>query len=1051
PPRLGVEATVGDMFARPVLADFARGLAAAAPAKADAIERVDRTRSVPLSFAQQRLWFLEQLGGLGSTYHVPLRLRLRGALDRGALVGALDRIVARHEALRTTFPAVDGEPVQRIASADESAFRVVEHDLRGAADAEGALLRLVAEEENAPFDLEHGPLVRGRLVRMAGEDHVLLLTMHHVVSDGWSAGVLYRELGALYAAFVRGDADPLAALPIQYADYAAWHRRRADGAVLEAQAQYWTQALAGAPELLELPADRPRPARQDFDGATVAVELDEALTAALKALSQRHGATPFMTLLAGWAALLGRLSGQDDVVVGTPSANRGRAEVEELIGFFVNTLPVRVDLSERPTAAELLERVKTRALEAQRHQDIPLEQVVERLRPARSLAYTPLFQVMFAWEDALGAVELPGLEAGATVADANTAKFDLSLALGEEGGRITGTLNYATALFDRATVERYVGYLRRLLQGMAADERQPVGRIALMSGAERLRVVEAWNGTDAAHPAPACVHALFEAQVGQAPGALALVSGDERLTYAELNARANRLAHRLRALGVGPDARVGICVERGAGMVVALLGVLKAGGAYVPLDPAHPDDRLRHVLQDSAPAALLAQAATAGRFAWAGVPLVAMDADEAWWADQPETEPEGTGVHPRHLAYVIYTSGSTGRPKGVMVEHHSVCQQVAAVRQVFGLRPGERSLQFASVTFDASVEEIFGALLSGCTLVLRGEDWIDDAGAFWARCRAHGVNVMDLPTRFWQLLAADPRPLPACVRLVVIGGEAVEASALSAWFAAGGHRPRLLNTYGPTESTVNATFGEVAADPAAWRSIGRPVPHTRAYLLDAYGQPVPQGVTGEIHVAGGQVARGYLGRPGLTAERFVPDPFGAPGARLYRTGDLGRWRADGTIEFAGRNDFQVKIRGFRIELGEIEARLAEHPAVREAVVLVREDAPGDRRLVAYHVGGDAGAEALRAHLSVRLPGYMVPAAFVRLEAWPLTSGGKVDRRRLPAPEGGAFAARGFQAPAGEAEQAVAAIWAELLGAERVGRHDHFFEAGGHSLLAVRVV
>jgi amino acid adenylation domain-containing protein len=1015
---------------------------------------MERTGALPLSFAQQRLWFLEQLGNLGATYHVDKPLRLRGALDRAALARALDGIVRRHEALRTTFALVDGEPEQRIAPAEAGGFPLVEHDLGAEADADAGLRRIMAEEARAPFDLERGPLIRGRLVRLAADDHVLLVTMHHIVSDGWSLGVLIRELSALYAAQRAGREADLPALPVQYADYAAWQRRWVSGEVLRGQADYWKNALAGAPELLELPTDHPRPAQMDHGGARLPLELDEALTAGLKALSQRHGTTLFMTVLAGWATVLSRLSGQDDVVVGTPSANRGQREIEGLIGFFVNTLALRVDLSGSPTVAEVLARVKARALEAQQNQDIPFEQVVELVQPTRSLAHAALFQVMFAWRNApRESPALPGLEVGGVDAGPPDVQvmFDLMLTLGEAGGRIAGEVEYATALFERETVERHAAYLRRVLQEMVAGEGRPVARLPLLPDAERRRVVEEWSANGAAYPAGLRVHAVFEAQAARAPGALALVSGDEELTYAALNARANRLAHRLRALGVGPDARVAVCVERGPEMVVALLGVLKAGGGYVPLDPAHPDDRMRHVLEDSAPVALLVQAATAGRFASTGVPRVALDAGEPWWAGEPDTDPAGADGDPRHLAYVIYTSGSTGRPKGVMVEHRSVCQQIAAVRQVLGLRPGERSLQFASVTFDAAVEEIFGALLSGCTLVLRGDDWVADAGTFWARCEAHGINVMDLPTRFWQLLAADPRPLPACVRLVLIGGEAVEAPALQAWFAAGGHRPRLLNTYGPTESTVNATFHEVTADPATWRSIGRPVPHTRAYLLDAHGEPVPVGATGEIHVGGGQVARGYRGRPGLTAERFVPDPFGEPGARLYRTGDLGRWRADGTIDFLGRNDFQVKVRGFRIELGEIEARLAEHPAVREAVVLVREDAPGEKRLVAYHVGGDAGAEALRAHLAERLPEYMVPAAYVPLERLPLTSSGKLDRTALPAPEGDAYASRSYEPPLGEVEAALAGIWSEVLRVDRVGRWDHFFELGGHSLLAIRLI
>ncbi|HEU0014949.1 MAG TPA: amino acid adenylation domain-containing protein, partial [Longimicrobium sp.] len=962
------------------------------------------------------------------------------------------------EALRTTFAQVDGAPEQRIAPAEASRFHLVQHDLRGRADAEAELGRLMAGEARAPFDLERGPLIRGRLIRLAEADHVLLLTMHHIVSDGWSMGVLTRELGALYGAFRRGEPDPLPGLAVQYADFAAWQRRWVEGDVLREQAEYWTRTLAGAPELLALPTDRPRPAETDHAGAVFRLELDEELTAGLKALSRRHGTTLYMTLLAAWAAVLGRLSGQDDVVIGTPTAGRGRREIEGLIGFFVNTLAVRVDLSGAPTVAELLGRVKERTLGAQHHQDIPFEQVVERVAPARSLSHTPLFQVMFAWQSTptgAGAL-LPGLDVGGVGAGPTEvrAKFDLSLTMREADGRIRGGVEYATALFEPETVERYAGYLRAVLGAMAAAEEQRVDGIGLLSRAERRRVLEEWNATGAAYPAGTCVHERFQEQVERAPGATAVVSGEDRLTYAELNARANRLAHYLRGLGVGPDARVALCAERGPEMVVGLLAILKAGGAYVPLDPGHPQERLEYMLRDSAPLAVLTQARIRGRVEGAGVPVLCLDGDAGRWAAEADRNPERGELGPEHLAYVIYTSGSTGAPKGVMIEHRHVCHQVSALQDAFGLTERDRNLQFASVTFDASVEEIFGALLTGAALVLRDDGWLAGPGAFWSRCREHGVTVVSLPTRFWQLLVDEPAAtVPACVRLVVIGGEAVDASSLAAWFRREGHRPRLLNTYGPTETTVNATLREVADDPARWRSIGRPLANTRVYVLDGARGPVPVGVAGELYVGGAGVARGYLDRPELTAERFVEDPFaGEPGARMYRTGDLGRWLPDGTVEFLGRNDFQVKIRGFRVELGEIEARLVDHPGVREAVVLARQDAPGEQRLVAYYAGEQTpDADALRAHLLERLPDYMVPAAYVRLERLPVTPSGKLDRQALPAPADGAYARRGYEAPEGQTEQALAEIWAAVLGVERVGRQDSFFELGGHSLLAVQVI
>ncbi|HYH81021.1 MAG TPA: amino acid adenylation domain-containing protein, partial [Longimicrobium sp.] len=1017
------------------------------------IERAPRDERLPLSFAQQGLWFVEQLGNLGATYHIPLRLRLRGELHRDALVRALDGIVARHEALRTTVTQVDGIPEQRIAPAEAGGFHLVGHDLGAEADAEGECDRIVVEEARAPFDLERGPLIRGRLIRLAADDHVLLLTMHHIVSDGWSLRVLLGELSARYAAHHEGREADLPELPVQYADYAAWQRRWVEGEVLREQAEYWTRTLGGAPELLELPTDRPRPAQVDHGGARLDVELDEALTAGLKALSRRHGTTLFMTLLAGWAVVLGRLSGQDDVVVGTPTANRGRAEIEGLIGFFVNTLALRMDLSGAPTVAELLARVKERALQGQHHQDIPFEQVVELVDPARSLSHSPLFQVVFAWgSSTLGAgISLPGLELDAVVTGASQAKFDLSLTLREAGARIAGGVEYATALFERATVERYLGYVRRVLEAMVEDERQAVDRLPLLSRAERRQVVEGWNATEAEYPSRSCVHELFEAQVERTPGAVAVVHEDRSLTYGELNARANRLAHHLRALGVGPDVRVGICVERGPEMVAAVLAVLKAGGAYVPLDPSYPVDRLAYMLADSAPAVVLTQGAVAetlaGVFAGLGddVPVLQLDASTQPWGAEADTDPARGALTPAHAAYVIYTSGSTGRPKGVLVPHRGLCNVAAAQQRAFGVGAGDRVLQFASLSFDAAAFELVMALASGAALCVASRDELLPGPGLLALLRRHAITAVTLPP---SALAALPvEELPA-LRTITTAGEALPAELVGRW----GVRHRLWNLYGPTEATIWSTAA-ACADPARKPDIGGPIDNTRAYVLDPGLEPLPPGAAGELYVGGAGVARGYLGRPALTAERFVPDPFGGePGARLYRTGDRVRRLADGMLDFIGRVDHQVKVRGFRIEPGEIEARLREHPAVREAVVLVREDAPGDTRLVAYAVADEwAGANVLRAHLGQALPAYMVPAAFVRLDAFPLTPNGKIDRKALPAPEGDAFAARAYRAPVGETEQALVDIWAEVLRLERVGVEESFFELGGHSLLATRVV
>ncbi len=1047
---LGLEVAMGDIFVRPVLADFARGLREAGSGELPAIEPAGREGPLPLSFAQQRLWFLEELGTAGRAYHIPKSLRLRGGLHRGALIRALDRIVARHEALRTTFHMVDGDPVQRIA--EESGFRLLDHDLCDHPQREAELRRLLAEESSAPFDLQRGPLIRGRLIRLAADDHVLLVTMHHIVSDGWSMDVVVNEMGTLYSAFSRGEPDPLPPLAVQYADYAVWQRRWVDGEVLGSQSEYWKRTLGGAPELLSLPADRPRPARQDHTGGFAAVELDEELTAGLKALGKRHGTTLFMTLMAGWAAVLGRLAGQDDVVIGTPAANRGRREVEGLVGFFVNTLALRMELGGAPTVAELLGRVKTRALEAQDHQDIPFEQVVELVQPVRSMAHSPLFQVLFSWHGPRGTLELPGLRLEPVgAATQHMAKIDLALTLHEDAGRIVGGVTYAAALFDEATVQRYLGYLRALLAGMVAGEHRPVDLLPLLPADERRRVVETFNATDAPFAAGACIHELFQAQAERTPDASAVTYEGRTLTYAELNARANQLAHYLRERGVGPDARVAVCVERGLEMVVGLLAVLKAGGAYVPLDPSYPRERLRYMLDDSAPVAVLTQAPLAGLFEGADVPVIGND--PAQWAGRPETNPARAGLTPEHLAYVIYTSGSTGKPKGVMNTHAAVANMLAWAQETWGLEAGESVLQRMSFSFDVSVRELFWPLAVGARMVVARADRNNDPDYLAATIRGERIGTLHLVPSLLQILLDHPEMAGAPLKRVMCGGEALPP-ALARRFRERLPEATLFQMYGPTETTVAVTVSPCPGNPGRERlPLGRPVANTRIYVLDRAGEPVPVGVGGEMYVGGAQVARGYLDRPALTAERFVADPFsGDPGARMYRTGDLGRWLPDGTIEFLGRNDEQVKVRGFRIELGEIEGALSSHSAVRDAVMMVREDAPGDRRLVAYYVpAAQVEAEVLRAHLAARLPEHMVPAAYVRMDTFPLTPNGKVDRKALPAPDGAAFATRGYEAPVGETEELLAGIWAELLGVERVGRNDHFFELGGHSLLATRLV
>jgi syringomycin synthetase protein SyrE len=1059
---LGVEVPLGEVFERPALADFARALEEGVRASLPPIEPVDRGGPLPLSFAQQRLWFLDRLEGGGAAYRLSLRLRLLGELDHAALRRALDRIVARHEALRTAFPERGGVPEQRIAAA-HTPFHLVEHDLRAAPDGRQALHAVLAGEARARFDLAAGPLARGHLVRMADDDHVLLVSMHHIVSDGWSMGVLTRELSTLYGAFRRGGPDPLPPLPVQYADYAAWQRRWVEGEVLRRQAEYWQATLAGAPALLELPTDRPRPAVQDHAGGALEVELGEALTAELKALGRRQGTTLFMTLLAGWAALLGRLSGQDDVVIGTPTANRGRDEIEGLIGFFANTLALRVDLSDTPAAAELLERVKARALGAQAHQDIPFEKVVEVARPARSLAHSPLFQVMFAWQNAPGGrLELPGLSLAAPgpagsggAASQVTAKFDLSLTLFERGGRIVGTVEYAAALFDGATVARSLEYLRRVLEGMAADPARPVGSLPLLAEAERARLLEESRGPSRAWDAEACIDALFEARAARTPDAAAIVLGAATLTYAGLDRRAEAVAAALAARGIGRGSCVPILMERGLGVPVAMLGVMKSGAAFSPLDVRWPAARLRQVLDDLGSEVVLVDGALPFGEAELGRTFLPLPGEGA--GDGPR-ERTGGERSPEDPLYVIYTSGSTGTPKGVLVPHRGIANRFRWMSETFGAAAAEAVLQTTRHVYDSAVWQLFWPLIAGGrSVMLAGDDELA-AGPVAALVGRHGVTMTDfVPSVFNELVPrlvedGEARRSLASLRVVVVGGEQITAATTYA-FMERFPGVRVANLYGPTEASIGCIWHPVTGREGDRIPIGRPIANTHALVLDGGRGLVPAGVAGELYLSGACLGLGYLNDAEKTRAAFVDNPFPELGsARMYRTGDRVRRLAGGEIEFLGRVDQQVKVRGFRIEPAEVEAALLQHPGVREAVVLAREAAPGDRRLVGYVVpAGREGvaAASLRAHLGARLPDYMVPSAFVALESFPRTPGGKVDRGALPAPAWEAEAA--YVPPRSPVEEVVAAIWAEVLGRDRVGVHDGFFELGGHSLLATRVI
>jgi len=1042
-------------------ANFARIL----NVKQNSIVPIERGGPLALSFAQQRLWFLNQLERQSAFYNIPVAVRLTGTLDVQALRRTLQEIVNRHEALRTRFEAVDGTPVQVIDA--QAVVELPLEDLRGMLESEreGEAQRLAQEEAQAPFDLSRGPLLRARLLRLGEDEHVVLLTMHHIVSDGWSMGVLVREVAALYTAFVRGEASPLAALPVQYADYAHWQRQWLQGEVLAAQLDYWKGQLADAPVLLALPTDRPRPAVQSYAGSALEFTVDAATTAGLNALARDAQATLFMVLAAAFNVLLARHAGQDDICLGTPIANRTRTELEGLIGFFVNTLVLRTRLSGNPRFTALLEQVRETALGAYAHQDVPFEQLVEVLQPQRGLSHSPLFQVMLVLQNApMGSLALPGLslETLQDEAERSTSKFDLTLTLTESQEQLQAVFEYSTDLFERQTVERMSGHFMRLLESVVEQPSMRVDRLAMLPEAERRQLVEEWNDTVVAYPHDRTIHSMFEAQAGAHPDAVALEYEDRTLTYGELNRRANQVAHRLLSLGIRPDDRVAICVERGFEMIVGLLGILKSGAGYVPLDPAYPTERLAYTLGDSTPVALLTHSGLRDRLPEVNVPVLPLDQDEvSGVASQPEHNPDVSGLTSSHLAYVIYTSGSTGLPKGVMVEHRNVARLFSATQPWFHFNQQDVWALFHSFAFDFSVWEIWGALVHGGRLLVVPQ-WVSRSpqDCYALLCDA-GVTILNqTPSAFRQLLAAQGESdRTHMLRQVIFGGEALETGMLKPWYArAVNAKTQMVNMYGITETTVHVTYRALEAADAELvgvSPIGGRIPDLQLYLLDAQREPVPVGVVGEMYVGGAGVTRGYLNRPELTTERFIADTFsGHADARLYKTGDLGRWLPDGSIEYLGRNDDQVKIRGFRIELGEIEAKLAACAGVREAVVIAREDEPGEKRLVGYVIaqeGADLSAFDLRTQLLSLLAEYMVPSAFVTMASFPLTANGKLDRRALPAPQADAYASREYEAPRGEIEEALGRLWADVLGVERVGRHDHFFELGGHSLLAMKLI
>ncbi|AUB41610.1 Acyl carrier protein [Nostoc flagelliforme CCNUN1] len=999
----------------------------------------------PLSFSQQGLWFIHQLAPDTPAYNIPIVINLTGKINIAALRQSLSEIIQRHEVLRTKFVLVDGQPVQVINPT--VSFSLPIEDLRELSEdnAVVAAQSLTRELAQYQFDLSCQPLLCGLLLRLTDDKYRLLITFHHIVSDGWSVGVFIRELAALYDAFANGKLSPLPELPVQYVDFAYWQRNNLHSERIQTLLTYWKQRLGGKLPILDLPCDHPRSPVQTFNGAKVHLSLPKNLTDSLKQLSHQEGTTLFMTLLAAFKTLLYRYTGQTDILVGSPVANRNSVEVESLIGLFVNVLVLRTDLSEQPTFRELLARVKSTALEAYIHQDLPFDKLVEELQPERDLSHNPLFQVMFVLQNvAIATPKLSDVSLTFAEGDNGSAKFDLTLFMEDREQGLVATLEYNTHLFNTDTIHRMLGHFQTLLESIVSKLDTKIAELSLLTEVERHQLLIEWNDTKRDYPQKQCIHQLFEQQVEHTPDAIALIFGNQKLTYRELNERANKVAHYLKTLGVKPDVLVGICMERSLEMVIGILAIIKAGGAYVPLDPTYPKERLAFMLGDAQVSVLLVQPHIVPELPphQAQVVCLGSDAQEfaAYSLENPTSE-----VTTENLAYVIYTSGSTGKPKGVQISHGAVVNFLMAMRQKPGLTQQDILLSVTTLSFDIAALEIYLPLTVGAQVVIVSRQEASDGIQLSKRLNSCGATVMQATPATWRMVLAAGWNGNQQLK-ILCGGEALDYTLAQKLQQ---RSKQVWNLYGPTETTIWSAVSQVQNTIA----IGHPIANTQFYILDQYCQLVPIGVVGELHIGGAGLARGYLNKPELTQQKFISSPFES-GKYLYKTGDLVRYRSDGNIEYLGRIDHQVKIRGFRIELGEIEAVLGHHPKVRETVVVSREDIPKNQRLVAYvvpHSEMTFALHELRDYLKDKLPDYMVPSAFVELEALPLSPNGKIDRRALPLPDiKRPELQAAYEAPNSEIERAITKIWLEILHLEKVGINNSFFDLGGNSLLMVQV-